>query len=688
VDQFLTFTLIGLVTGALYAVAASGLVLTYTTSGIFNFAHGAFGMFAAFLYWQFAVDWAWPEPVAVIVILFVMAPLFGAGVERVIIRGLQDVTEVTRLIVSVSLLFGVFQLANIIWAPEVGRRMPAFFEGNTLDLGVYVLTWHEAIIIVSAIATAIALRFLLFGTRRGIAMRAVVDDRDLTQLNGSRPDRSSMVSFAIGTMLAALAGILLAGSQGALSHTALTLLVINAYGAAMFGRLRSLPLTFLGAIVLGLAQSYAVGYLELDAPFGSIAGLNLPTELSLNGVRSAIPILTLFVVLLFLPPLKVRAGAQLRSREVIPSPTVRRWLVGTVLLGLAAYGIASFVSGLRTFQLGQGLAIGIIMLSLVPLTGWAGQISLAPLSFAGIGAIVMGTYGGEGTIWGLLLAMAVAGAVGLLVALPAIRLQGLYLALATAAFAVLMDFLVFNQNAVVPNGNLGVPRLDVLGVSFDDDRAHLVLLAVVFGLVSILLVWLRRRPFGRRLLAMKSSGAACVTLGVNLTTTKLAVFTLSAAIAGLGGALYGAQLNSVSPLTFTFLQGLPVVLLAVIGGIAAVGGALFGGIAYALTFLILPDVWPSIQNLLVIGPALAGISLGRNPNGAVNETARSIKAALAARAKRAETPEPPPLDLLGLEGFTEADRTMLDHEVGLDDEPLYAPLRPLTGAHREAVTHG
>jgi hypothetical protein len=119
-----------------------------------------------------------------------------------------------------------------------------------------------------------------------------------------------------------------------------------------------------------------------------------------------------------------------------------------------------------------------------------------------------------------------------------------------------------------------------------------------------------------------------------------------------------------------------------------VGGALFGGIAYALTFLILPDVWPSIQNLLVIGPALAGISLGRNPNGAVNETARSIKAALAARAKRAETPEPPPLDLLGLEGFTEADRTMLDHEVGLDDEPLYAPLRPLTGAHREAVTHG
>jgi branched-chain amino acid transport system permease protein len=688
VEQLLTFTLIGLVTGALYAVAASGLVLTYTTSGIFNFAHGAFGMFAAFLYWQFAVGWGWPEPVAVFVVLFVMAPLFGAAVERVIIRGLQDVTEVTKLIVSVSLLFGVFQLANILWAPDVGRRMPAFFEGRSIDLGVYDLSWHEAIIIAAAIGTALALRFLLFATRRGVAMRAVVDDRDLTQLNGSQPDRSSMVSWAIGTMLAALAGILLAGSQGALSHVALTLLVINAYGAAMFGRLRSLPLTFLGAVVLGLAQSYAVGYLELDAPLSSIARFTLPTELSLNGIRSAIPILALFVVLMFLPPLKVRAGAQVKSREVIPSPTVARWLVGTVALGAAAYAVATVAEGVRTFQLGQGLALGIIMLSLVPLTGWAGQISLAPMSFAGIGAIVMGTYGGDGTVWGLVLAMVITAAAGLLVALPAIRLQGLYLALATAAFAVLMDFLVFNQNAVVPNGNLGVPRLELLGMSFDDDRAHLVLLGVVFGLVSTLLVWIRRRPFGRRLLAMKSSDAACVTLGVNLTTTKLAVFTLSSAIAGLGGALYGAQLNSVSPPTFQFLQGLPVVLLAVVGGIAAVGGALFGGITFALTFFILPDVVPAIENLLIIGPALAGISLGRNPNGAVNETSRQIKAALAERRARRTAPPPPDPDLLGIEGFTEADRALLDRETGLDDEPLYAPLRPVSTSHLEAVGRG
>jgi branched-chain amino acid transport system permease protein len=243
----------------------------------------------------------------------------------------------------------------------------------------------------------------------------------------------------------------------------------------------------------------------------------------------------------------------------------------------------------------------------------------------------------------------------------------------------------------MPNGSLAVGRLDVLGLSFDDDRAHLVLIGVVFGIVASLIVWMRGRPFGRRLLAMKSSDAACVTLGVNLATTKLQVFTLSAGIAGLGGALYGAQLNSVSSPTFQFLNGLPIVLFAVIGGIAAVGGALFGGILYALSFLILPELWPALTNLLVLGPALAGISLGRNPNGAVNETARSIHRWRDERARAAATPgdgaAPDDLDLLGLDGFTDADRVELDRATGLDSEALYGPVRPVT-APREGVLAG
>ncbi|MDZ7676423.1 MAG: ABC transporter permease [Acidimicrobiales bacterium] len=670
-EEFLTLTTAGVVTAALYAVAASGLVLTYTTSGVFNFAHGAFGMFAAFCYWQVRHDWGIPAPIALVVVLGIGAPLFGALVERVILRGLRDTSEIVRLIVSISLLFGVYQGALELF-PPAGRRNPAFFDGNSVDLGVVNLTWHDTITILAALATAVLLRFLLFRTRLGVLMRGVVDDADLCRLTGGRPDRAAMSSWAIGTGLAALAGILLAGSQGSLSHVPLTLLVINAYAAALFGRLKSLPMTFLGALIIGLAEAYAIGYVDLGTPVASVLSFEVAPPLSLTGLRPAIPVIALFLVLLFLPPLRLRAGGQPQSREEIPAPAPRRWLVGAAVLGLSMLAIGPQLSGLRSFQFGQGLAVAIIMLSLVPLIGYAGQISLAPMAFAGIGAVVMGAWGGDGNPLALLAAAAIAALVGSLVALPALRLQGLYLALATAAFAVFMDQVFFNQNLVMPNGSRSVPRVDFGPVSTDGDTAHLVFLGVAFGLVAALVVAIRRTEYGRRLLAMKSSPSACATLGVDLTTTKMTVFALSAAIAGLGGALYGAQLGSVSPPTFQFLGALPIVLLVVIGGVGAVGGALFGGLIYALAFLIIPDIFPSLTTILTLGPALAGISLGRNPNGAVNETVRSLRA--QRRRPHDRRPDAPPdhddpvnLERLGLDGFTEDDRALLDARLGLVD---------------------
>ena len=666
-DQFLTFTITGVVTAALYAVAASGLVVTYTTSGIFNFAHGAFGMFAAFAYWQVRFDWGWPAPAALLAVLGIGAPLFGAVVERVVLRGLRDAPEVVQLIVSVSLLFGVYQAAVEVFPPK-GRRIPGFFDGNRIDLGVVNLTWHDAITVLAAVVTAIGLRLLLYRTRAGVNMRAVVDDPDLCRLTGGRPDRSSMLSWALGTGLAGLAGILLAGSQGSLSHIPLTLLVVNAYAAALFGRLRSLPLTFVGALVIGLAEAYAIGYVDLGQPVRSVAGvLTIDPPLSVTGLRPAIPIIALFLVLLFLPPLRLRASGQLQSREEVPLPPRRRWLIAILPVASVCLAVGTAYEGIRTFQLGQGLALAIVMLSLVPLVGYAGQISLAPMAFAGIGAVAMGAWGGDGNPLALVAATAVTALAGAAVALPALRLQGLYLALATAAFAVFMDHLFFNQDLFMPSGNRGVPRVDLGPLSTDGDRAHLVFLGVVFCLVAAGVAAVRRSELGRRILAMKSSPAACATLGVDLTATKVQVFALSAAIAGLGGALYGAQLRSVSPPTFQFLQSLPVVLLAVVGGVGAPGGALFGGIAYALSFLVVPDLAPALRAVLAIGPALAGVSLGRNPNGAVHETVRSLRA----RRPRGGAPvvdrpdDPGSLERLGLEGFDDADRVWLDERLGL-----------------------
>ncbi len=191
-DQFLTLTITGVVTAALYAVAASGLVLTYTTSGIFNFAHGAFGMFAAFAYWKVRFDWGVPAPIALILVLVVGAPIFGALVERVVLRGLREVSEIVRLIVSVSLLFGVYQGALELF-PPAGRRMPSFFDGNRIYLGVVNLTWHDGLTVLAALVTAIVLRILLFRTRPGVLMRGVVDDPVPSPRRSPGPRRNAVL---------------------------------------------------------------------------------------------------------------------------------------------------------------------------------------------------------------------------------------------------------------------------------------------------------------------------------------------------------------------------------------------------------------------------------------------------------------------------------------------------------------
>src|SRR2546428_380381 len=131
---FMAFTIVGLVVGCIYALTATGLVVTYTTSGVFNFAHGAIGMLAAFAYWQLTVSWRWPVPVALLLILLVLAPLLGALVERALIRPLHGAPVDLSLVVTLGLLLALIGVANQVWKPTVARRVPQFFEGHTVRL--------------------------------------------------------------------------------------------------------------------------------------------------------------------------------------------------------------------------------------------------------------------------------------------------------------------------------------------------------------------------------------------------------------------------------------------------------------------------------------------------------------------------------------------------------------------------
>src|SRR3954471_19523490 len=258
-ETFLAFTVVGIVTGAIYAVTASGLVVTYTTSGIFNFAHGAIGMFMAFVYWELRVHMHWPAPLALVVVLLVLSPLLGALIERVLMRPLYAAPMSVAIVVTLALLIILLGAATAIWSPQEGRRLLEFFAGHDIQLAGVRVTYHQLITLGVAGLIAGFLRFFMFHTRAGVTMRAVVDNRDLSGLNGVYPERSAQLSWALGATLAAVAGILIAPTI-TMSHILLTLLVVNGYAAAMLGRLRNLPLTFVGALLLGLAQSYIIGW--------------------------------------------------------------------------------------------------------------------------------------------------------------------------------------------------------------------------------------------------------------------------------------------------------------------------------------------------------------------------------------------------------------------------------------------
>jgi branched-chain amino acid transport system permease protein len=648
VQEFLQYTILGLVIGGVYGIAASGLVVTYTTSGIFNFAHGAIAMLGAFSYWQVRFGWGWPAPIALLVVLGILAPALGAVLYQVVMKNLRGTSEVTKIIVPVGVMLGFLALATWIWnpTPRTPRLFSKFFGQNSqvTIFGVNV-TWHEIIALILAVVIAVGIRFLFQATRSGVAMRAVVDDPDLLQLNGGRPERLATISWAGGAFLAALAGILITPIQGsAMSANALTLLVIDAFAAAMFGRLRSLPRTFVGAIVLGLAGNYVIAYFPA-------------AQWTWTGAfRSSIPMILLFVILLLLPQDRLRGATVLRSRERFIMPTMRTaWIAALVLVGVM-FAMRAMMATTAINTVAFGMTFALVALSLVLLTGYAGEINLAALSFGAIGTIVVfhfGISGGTGptgrtTLWGFVLAGVVCALVGALVALPALRLRGLYLALATMAFGVFVSRMVLTEIgqrelfgvefSIFQGGSLTIPRPEFFFLDFSDNGAFLMLVTVLFALLGVALVALRHSGYGRRLSAMKDSPAACATLGMSVVRLKLSVFMMSAAIAGIGGALMSSQLGSVNLDRFDIFLSLTLLLLTVVGGIGYVSAALFSGLLNGAAFIsmqnsleklgtdyrTLQPIFGFLVSFVTVLPATIGVTMGKNPSGAITDIAHGL----------------------------------------------------------------
>ena len=604
-NEFFSYTINGIFTGAAYAIAASGLVLTYSTTRVFNIAHGAVGMVFGFLFWDLSQKQGMPGWLAMLVILLVIAPAFGVFMQRALVRNLGNAPVGVSLVVTVGILVGLIGLAQQIWKPAP-RSLPQFFADHLINLpGDIVITWHQVITVILSLVVAFGLWVLLARTRVGTAMRASVDNPDLLQLYGGRPQLVAALAWAIGTSLGALAGILLTPVVG-LQYFELTLLVITAYAAAMLGKLTNLPMTYVGAMALGLAQSYVVGYLD-KIPFGG----------DITGLPAVMPTVFLFAILVLLPQAPLRVG-QVKGIVSAPVPSFTKSGIWGGALVLFVMLLAVGLADSDLLLVGTAATYGIVMLSLVLLTGYGGFVSLAQFTFAGVGAVAYSQLD-QPNLFGLALATLIAAAVGALVAIPVLRLTGLYLALATLAFAQLMDKLIFQASFAYEIGNpLSAERLSILGLRFDGTGEYTVLMAVFFVAISLLVIAVRRGRLGRMLVAMRDSQAASSTLGLDLRGMRIGLFAASAGIAGLGGALYAGLRGTTVANDFLYFQSLLLLAIAVIWGVTSVTGAVLGGV-FMMYLPVAQSDHPSVAGLLFLLVGVGAVVIGRDPNGLVNK---------------------------------------------------------------------
>ena len=465
-SSFLQYTVFGVMLGAGYAIAATGLVVTYTTSGVFNFAQGAVGMIAAFCYWELVAAHHVPVLVALVIILVVgAADLRGpgrAGADAPAARGVGRAAGHGHPRPD-----GHPDRAR---HRSSGTRPPTGTVNNMVSgqfrlVGINI-QYQEVLIIGVALAVAVALRLLFYSTRTGFALRAVVDDPELLAMSGVSPNRMSQYGWILGFIMAALAGVLLAPTQTTgISIEAMTLLVVNGYAAAIVGRLKNIPVTFVAAIGIGLAENYVINYLLPHLPQSLVPDVTV-----------ALPMVFLFIALVTLPSVRLRAVGRLTTMRAAAGGRAAgsRWWPGVAFFVVAIVVAVVFDNtafrGTTVLTLGGVvMTLGIVGLSLVLLTGYSGQVSLCQFSFMGIGAFVMGKIAGGGSLLGLLAATAICAAVGALVALPTIRLRDLYLALATFAFADAVANGFFTDAHIYGAGGVIIGRIVLPGLSFGGD---------------------------------------------------------------------------------------------------------------------------------------------------------------------------------------------------------------------------
>ncbi|HVA44154.1 MAG TPA: ABC transporter permease [Acidimicrobiales bacterium] len=633
-EQFAGFAIPGIPFGCTYALFAVGLVLTYQATGVFNFAYGAQAYAAAFVYtWATQVHHL-PAWAAFVLTVLVMSPVLGLLFDRLLFSRIPATNNMAKIVTGLSLFVGIPALLPVIFGNQNLLNAPSVFWN--IDrvyfhlFGTPINGAQLAVMVVTAFVL-VALVALLRFTELGLQMRAATESRRLVQLDGINAGQVVAVAWVVSSVLAGLAGVLLAPLFAQVQVQDYTTLMVAAIAAAGWAALRSLPVAAGVAVLVGVIEAVFQGY--------------LPTSSWLySAVLPSFPFIVLAVALLVVPGLRILDSERdpLASVDPPPPPSLRAIRLPAMdrAIRLAWYTLlAAFILSMLTWMprtwenvFNSGLAFSAIFLSITLITGMGGQLSLAQGTLAGVGAFTaaqLARHLGFNLLVGGLVGAGLAAAVAVALAICSLRLRGLGLALMTLAAALFFDNTVFNQTSIT-NGATGLslePKW-VAPFGFFNPNGHalfvLAMVVLVIGVVVVNLV--RKGTTGRFLAAMRGSEAGAAGIGINLTRQRLTVFALSGALAGIGGTVFTIQQQVGNAQQWSYELSVAFVVIVVTSGVNTVEGAIQGGIGFVVSQQLLTYLPARFggSSLVFVGFAFGALTYAAHPEGVVEyQKARS-----------------------------------------------------------------
>ena len=570
----------GVLVGATYALVALGLYLVYRVTGVVNLAQGAFCVFGALLAYTLQTDLGWgvlPASLGAVVLTAAGAGVLGAAT---FVPGLPRLPNGSMLMLTAGLLTLMEGVLLVGWgsAPYV---LTPFNKGAPLAMGPITIPLQGLYVLGTALVVTLAIWLLLTRTGLGRAFRACAENAVAARLVGVDVKRMTLLSFTLAGALGALAGVVVAPTMSLQFDTG-RLFTISGFVAVVIGGLGSFSGAIVGAMLLGIIEQLATAY--VSSLFSSAITLVLLLAvlvLKPNGLLSSGPVRRQ----------DVRDTARVAT-HLIRLPSVTAWLAGAAAVLAAAVlplliGSPSLLSGL--------VISGILFIALIGLDvvmGYAGQVNLGQAGFMALGGYTAGIITTQYDVEPLLAvaaAVALAVVASLVLSAVTMRLRGLYLALATLAFGLLVDSCAvgFVDLTGGPSGLVGIPSFSVGAYAFDTPISMYYLVLAIAVLILLLLRGAMRGGFGRSLQAIRTDQLAAAALGVNVVRAKVTAMAIGAGLAGLSGCLYAFFFHFLSPDMLGTSRSLELVAMLVVGGEGTLVGPLFG----AALLTLLPTVF-------------------------------------------------------------------------------------------------